>query len=134
MVALLLYASCLGGRLSWRIERLCERDIAFRVIAANQRLDHTTLARFRPTHETMRRRGHSGSVWKPTIVLRSQRLSSIHSGEPSAPTARGIGFAETCLFVRESERITIDCLVCTLVSKLELHPPRPLRGLDCRPV
>ncbi len=52
MVALLLYASCLGGRLSWRIERLCERDIAFRVIAANQRLDHTTLARFRPTHET----------------------------------------------------------------------------------
>ncbi len=51
MVALLLYAYCLGERSSRRIERLCERDIAFRVIAANQRPDHTTLARFRQTHE-----------------------------------------------------------------------------------
>jgi transposase len=52
MVALLLYAYCLGERSSRQIERLCERDIAFRVIAANQRPDHTTLARFRKTHET----------------------------------------------------------------------------------
>ncbi len=51
MVALLLYAYCLGERSSRRIERLCERDIAFRVIAANQRPDHTTIARFRQTHE-----------------------------------------------------------------------------------
>ncbi len=51
MVALLLYAYCVGERSSRRIERLCERDIAFRIIAANQRPDHTTLARFRQTHE-----------------------------------------------------------------------------------
>lgn len=51
MVALLLYAYCLGERSSRRIERLCERDIAFRVIAANQRPDHATIARFRQTHE-----------------------------------------------------------------------------------
>ena len=51
MVALLLYAYCLGERSSRQIERLGERDIAFRVIAANQRPDHTTLARFRTTHE-----------------------------------------------------------------------------------
>lgn len=51
MVALLLYAYCLGERSSRQIERLCERDIAFRVITANQRPDHTTLARFRQTHE-----------------------------------------------------------------------------------
>ena len=51
MVALLLYAYCVGERSSRRIERLCERDIAFRVLAANQRPDHTTLARFRQTHE-----------------------------------------------------------------------------------
>jgi len=51
MVALLLYAYCLGERSRRRIERLCERDIAFRVSAANQRPDHTTLARFRQTHE-----------------------------------------------------------------------------------
>ena len=52
MVALLLYAYCLGERSSRQIERLCERDIAFRVIAANQRPDHTTVARFRTRHET----------------------------------------------------------------------------------
>ena len=51
MVALLLYAYCVGERSSRQIERLCERDIAFRILAANQRPDHTTLARFRQTHE-----------------------------------------------------------------------------------
>ena len=52
MVALLLYAYCLGERSSRRIERLCERDLAFRVLTANQCPDHTTIARFRQTHET----------------------------------------------------------------------------------
>ena len=52
MVALLLYAYCLGERSSRRIERLCQRDVAFRVITANQGPDHTTIARFRQTHET----------------------------------------------------------------------------------
>jgi transposase len=52
MVALLLYAYCLGERSSRRIERLCQRDVAFRVITANQGPDHTTMARFRQTHES----------------------------------------------------------------------------------
>jgi transposase len=47
MVALLLYAYCLGVRSSRQIERLCERDIAFRVVAGNLRPDHATIARFR---------------------------------------------------------------------------------------
>lgn len=34
MVALLLYAYCVGERSSRRLERLCERDMAFRIIAA----------------------------------------------------------------------------------------------------
>ena len=51
MVALLLYAYCLGERSSRRIEQLGERDLAFRVISATQRPDHTTIARFRQTHE-----------------------------------------------------------------------------------
>jgi transposase len=51
MVTLLLYAYCLGERSSRRIERLCERDVGFRALAANQRPDHTTIARFRQTHE-----------------------------------------------------------------------------------
>lgn len=51
MVSLLLYAYCLGVRSSCEIERRCESDIAFRVITANQRPDHTTLARFRKANE-----------------------------------------------------------------------------------
>jgi len=47
MVALLLYAYSLGIRSSREIEKLCERDIGFRVIAANQAPDHTTISRFR---------------------------------------------------------------------------------------
>jgi len=47
LLALLLYAYATGERSSRRIERLCEMDLAFRVIAANHRPDHTTLARFR---------------------------------------------------------------------------------------
>jgi len=52
MVALLLYAYCLGERSSRQIEQRCQRDVAFRVITANQSPDHTTMARFRKTHET----------------------------------------------------------------------------------
>jgi len=51
MIALLLYAYFLGVRFSRQIERLCERDIAFRVITANQAPDHSTIARFRQANE-----------------------------------------------------------------------------------
>jgi transposase len=52
MVALLVYAYARGQRSSRVIERACIEDIAFRVIAANRRPDHTTIARFRQRHET----------------------------------------------------------------------------------
>jgi hypothetical protein len=51
MVSLMLYAYCLGVRSSRQIERRCERDIAFRVITANQKPDHSTIARFRQGNE-----------------------------------------------------------------------------------
>jgi transposase len=51
MVSLLLYAYCLGLRSSRKIEQLCERDIGFRVIAANQVPDHSTIARFRQANQ-----------------------------------------------------------------------------------
>jgi transposase len=51
MVALLLYAYCKGQRSSRVIERECMEDVAYRVIAANQCPDHTTIARFRQRHE-----------------------------------------------------------------------------------
>ena len=51
MVALLLYAYCVGLRSSRQIERACHVDIAFRVITANQMPDHCSIARFRQRHE-----------------------------------------------------------------------------------
>src|SRR5918996_5945321 len=50
MVALVLYAYCVGERSSRRIERRCVEDVAFRVIAADRAPDHTTIARFRKRH------------------------------------------------------------------------------------
>jgi transposase len=50
MVALLLYAYSLGIRSSREIEQLCERDLGFKVVAANQTPDHTTISRFRKDH------------------------------------------------------------------------------------
>jgi transposase len=51
MVALLLYGYAKGQRSSRGIERACVEDIAYRVIAANEVPDHTTIARFRQRHE-----------------------------------------------------------------------------------
>jgi transposase len=52
MLAVLVYAYCVGERSSRRIERRLVEDVAFRVVAANQQPDHATIARFRATHET----------------------------------------------------------------------------------
>lgn len=51
MVSLLLYSYCLGERSSRRIEWLCQRDVGFKVVAANQVPDHSSIARFRQDHE-----------------------------------------------------------------------------------
>lgn len=50
LLALLLYAYCTGQRSSRQIERLCEVDVAYRVICAGWAPDHTTIARFRQEH------------------------------------------------------------------------------------
>lgn len=51
MVTLLVYAYSMGIRSSRKIEILCERDIAFRLICGNLSPDHTSIARFRQHHE-----------------------------------------------------------------------------------
>ena len=51
MVALLLYAFARGTRSSRQIERGCEEDLALRVLAAQQRPDRATIARFVDRHQ-----------------------------------------------------------------------------------
>jgi transposase len=50
MTGLLLYSYCMGERSSRQIERLCEVDVAYRVISGNRQPDHATIARFRQNH------------------------------------------------------------------------------------
>jgi transposase len=51
MIALLLYCWSRGVRSARRIERACLEDVACRVIAAHDRPDHATIARFVVRHE-----------------------------------------------------------------------------------
>ena len=51
LLGVLLYGYCIGVRSSRQLERRCQEDIAFRVLAANQSPDHVTIARFRVRHE-----------------------------------------------------------------------------------
>jgi transposase len=50
MVGLLLYAYCVGVASSRRIEKKTYEDVAFRVIAAGQHPDHSTVSEFRRQH------------------------------------------------------------------------------------
>jgi transposase len=51
LLGVLLYAYAIGVRSSRQIQRRCTEDLAFRVLAGNQILDHVTIARFRARHQ-----------------------------------------------------------------------------------
>jgi len=85
MVSLLLYGYCVGERSSRRIERLCERDVAFRVIAANHTPDHATIARFRQRNakplerlfiETLRLCAEAGLVKAGLVALDGTKIKA----------------------------------------------------------
>jgi transposase len=50
MVALLVYAYCIGKPSSRRIERATYEDVSFRVLAGDRHPDHDSIAAFRKTH------------------------------------------------------------------------------------
>ena len=50
MVKLLMYGYCTGVPSSRKIEQATYRDVAFRVLAADQHPDHDSLAAFRQRH------------------------------------------------------------------------------------
>jgi transposase len=62
MVALLVYAYCVGVRSSRQIERACHIDVAFRVICAGLFPGHTTIACFRSRHEQALKHVFSSSL------------------------------------------------------------------------
>ena len=51
LLTMLIYAFSIGDRSSRMIEKRCVDDVAYRFIMANQKPDHSTICRFRETHE-----------------------------------------------------------------------------------
>lgn len=90
LTGLLLYAYAIGVRSSRAIERACETDVAFRVIAANERPDHATIARFRAGHQHALEALHvqvlglcvnAGLVDARVVAVDSTRLAANASGQ-----------------------------------------------------
>jgi transposase len=89
MVALAVYAYCVGERSTRRIERRCQEDVAFRVIAGNLVPDHATIARFLVRHEqalaglfgqVLAMCARSGLARAGTIAVDSTKLAANASG------------------------------------------------------
>jgi transposase len=64
LLALLVYAYCTKQRSSRQIERLCQVDVAYRVICGGLVPDHTTIARFRQGHEE-----HAAQLFVDVLVV-----------------------------------------------------------------
>jgi transposase len=85
MTALVLYNYALGVRSSRVIERRCVEDVACRVISANRRPDHATIARFRARHQVALSRlffavlamcREAGMVRVGTVAVDSTKLAA----------------------------------------------------------
>src|SRR5512132_3038473 len=85
LLGVLLYGYCLGVRSSRQLERRCQEDVAFRVLAANQTPDHVTIARFRVRHEqalagflveSLRLCAAAGMVHLGTVALDGTKLAA----------------------------------------------------------
>ena len=76
MVAVILYAYARGTRSSRAIERACVEDVAYRVIAAQSKPDHATLARFIERHQA----ALGGRVRLGVRALRQGRFGGCERG------------------------------------------------------
>ena len=85
MVALLVYAYCCGERSSRQIERLCQVNVAFRVVCAGDVPDHTKIARFRAVHQdafeevfaqVLRVAGRAGLAKFETVAIDGTKIAA----------------------------------------------------------
>ena len=109
MVGVLLYAYCQGMRSSRRMARALERDVGFRVVAANQQPDSRTICRFGADHEealerlfvqVLRLCGEAGLVKLGVVGLDGTKVAANAAGDrgrggsassPGAPGAEAGG-------------------------------------------
>jgi transposase len=112
MVALLLYAYTVGVTSSRAIERKCVDDVAFRVISANRRPDHATIARFLVRHrdqieglfyEVLALCRQAGMVRVGTVAVDSTKLAANASAARNL-TLEGLE-AEAARIIEEAVQI-----------------------------
>jgi transposase len=124
MTALLLYAYATGERSSRRIEARCRRDIAYRVICANQVPDHATIARFRADHEAalghlftevLRLCGAAGLGSLGLVAIDGTKLAA----DASRHASRGARALDT-----EIERILAEAAAVDAAEDEQLGPDR----------
>jgi transposase len=95
MLGLLLYAYAVGVCSSRQVQRLCETDVAFRVLCAQDVPDHSTLARFRQAHQEA-----FGHLFTEVLVLCSRaglgRLAvvAVDGTKVAADASRGATLSE----------------------------------------
>ena len=101
-VALLLYAYCKGQRSSRVIEHECVEDVAYRVIAANEVPDHTTIGGFASAtrrhlpacsvrcSRSARRRASWRSGWSRSTARRSMRTRVVRLRATTSRSRRKI--------------------------------------------
>lgn len=139
MVALMLYAYCIGVRSSRAIERACRVDVAFRVVAANQAPDHTTIARFRQRHEqalasvfgeSLRLCGQAGMVKVGLVAVDGTKM-----GCPAALAAnRAQAHIDEQVAAMLAEAAAVDAAEDALFGAGSRgdEPPAQLRGAKAR--
>ena len=97
MVGVLLWAYCDGVHSSRQIERRCQRDVAYRVVAGNQCPDHATIARFRSGHrealgglfvQVLRLCAEAGMVRVGLVALDGTKMAGNASGQANRTSAQ----------------------------------------------
>ena len=119
MVALLLYGYCVGVRSSRKIEAATYRDVAFRVIAAEQHPDHSRISEFRRIHfhafagifaESVRLASEAGLVKLGSVALDGTKVAA-NASKHKAMSYERMGKSEDRLraeieaILRDAERI-----------------------------
>jgi transposase len=131
MVALILYCWSRGMRSSRRIERACLEDVACRVIAANQRPDHATIARFIERHQ-----GALAGLFGEVLVLCDRAVAAVvargRGYYPDATTSPavamgGVGSSDAMFSRTQSAALSVDASAPARFSKtlVEAITPSP---------
>ena len=113
MVTLLVYAYCTGVYSSRRIERACQEDVAFRVIAGIAQPYFTTINEFRRVH-----REHFGALFVQVLKLcRGAGLEARNNRRSSQLDGGTIQSASLCSDMFRSIAASLDEIMPSVIPR-----------------